>query len=71
MTWATGGLLVVALSAALAAGFALGTMRGRERLTRLGDSIGELARGNLAHRAILPGDDDAARVPITLDKLMR
>jgi len=69
MTWATGGLLVVALSAALAAGFALGTMRGRERLTRLGDSIGELARGNLAHRAILPGDDDAARVAEGLNAL--
>jgi signal transduction histidine kinase len=69
MNWASGLLLLVAMSVALTAGYAIGTLRGRARLMRVSDSIGEMARGNLAHRAILPGGDEAARVAEGLNAL--
>ncbi|HEY5506504.1 MAG TPA: histidine kinase dimerization/phospho-acceptor domain-containing protein, partial [Coriobacteriia bacterium] len=69
MTWVAALSILLALAVALAAGYAIGTLRGRARLTRLGDSIAEMARGNLAHRAILPGSDEAARVAEGLNAL--
>ena len=47
---------------AFAAGVAVGRLRTRARLRRVAEGVAELARGNLAHRVILPGDDEAARM---------
>lgn len=41
----------------------------RERLRRLADGLAELARGNHAHRVIMPGDDEIARMAADLNTL--
>jgi two-component system, OmpR family, phosphate regulon sensor histidine kinase PhoR len=57
------------LLAAFAGGVLVGRQRHRSRLRRVSDGVAELARGNLAHRVILPGDDDAARMAEDLNRL--
>ena len=57
--------VVLAAGVALVVGAALGVgipRRGRSRIRRIRDGVAELARGNLGHRIILPGGDDAARI---------
>lgn len=44
-------------------------MRRRTRLQRVSEGLSELARGNYAHRVILPGDDQAARMAEALNRL--
>jgi len=44
-------------------------MRRRERITRIAEGLAELARGNYAHRVILAGDDEAARMATDLNAL--
>jgi len=68
MTWTAAVIAIVAL-AAFGAGLALGTARQRSRLRRISEGAAELARGNLAHRIILPGDDEAASAAETLNTL--
>lgn len=58
MAAALGAIILVAFSAGLAAGL----LRSRARLRRVTDGIAELARGNLAHRVILAGNDQPARM---------
>jgi signal transduction histidine kinase len=69
MTWATAVAFGAALLAAFATGVAVGLLRRHARLRRVSQGIGELARGNLAHRVILPGDDEAARMAAHLNEL--
>lgn len=57
------------LVAALLAGVTIGSLRGRARLGRIRDGIGQFTAGNLAHRIILPGDDEAARMAEHLNDL--
>jgi signal transduction histidine kinase len=57
---------------AFAAGAAIGVFvssRRRGRMVRIRDGIAEFASGNLSHRIILPGDDDAGRMAIGLNAL--
>ena len=44
-------------------------MRRRERIARIAEALEELARGNYAHRVILPGDDDASSMAASLNAL--
>lgn len=44
-------------------------MRRNARLERVTEGLRELARGNYAHRVILPGDDEAARMAEALNAL--
>ncbi|MDO9107928.1 MAG: HAMP domain-containing sensor histidine kinase [Coriobacteriia bacterium] len=44
-------------------------MRQRARMQRISEGLGELARGNYAHRVILPGDDDASRMAEQINRL--
>lgn len=53
--------LGVAFAAGLGAGLAL-TARRRARVHRVADGVAELARGNLAHRILMPGADSASRI---------
>ena len=69
MTWAVAIAIAITAAAAFAAGLALGTLRQRSRLRRITEGAGELARGNLAHRIILPGSDEAASAAETLNTL--
>jgi len=65
----TGLLLLASLAVAFLAGLAVGAARRRARLARIGDGVRELAAGNLAHRVLLPGDDEAARIGDALNAL--
>jgi signal transduction histidine kinase len=69
MTWPVALSLVLALAAAFLGGLAVGVFRRRARLRRIADGIAELAGGNLAHRVILPGDDEASRLAEHLNDL--
>jgi signal transduction histidine kinase len=66
---ATAVALGAAVLVAFFVGLAVGLGRGRARLRRVTDAIAELARGNLAHRVILAGDDPAARMGESLNAL--
>lgn len=44
-------------------------MRRATRLQRISEGLGELARGNYAHRVLLPGDDEASRMAEELNRL--
>lgn len=44
-------------------------MRRSVRMARVIEGLGELARGNYAHRVILPGDDEAARLAAEINTL--
>jgi signal transduction histidine kinase len=59
----------LSLCAGCAAGTIFGLARRRARLIRVSDGIAELARGNLAHRIVLPGSDEAARMAEALNGL--
>ena len=69
MTWTVASVVAVAAVLAFVAGLAVGTLRQRSRLRRITEGAAELARGNLAHRIILPGDDEAASAAETLNAL--
>lgn len=69
MTWPLAVAIAIACAASFAAGLAAGTVRQRSRLRRITEGAAELARGNLAHRIILPGDDEAANAAETLNAL--
>jgi len=60
---------VLALAVAFAAGVAIATLRTRVRLRRVGDGVRELARGNLAHRIMLPGEDEVGHIAESLNRL--
>jgi signal transduction histidine kinase len=62
-------IALFAVVAAAAAGYALGAARARRRIRRVAEGAAELARGNFAHRIILPGDDEAARLAEALNRL--
>jgi signal transduction histidine kinase len=59
----------LALIAGVAIGYAAGLALRRARLRRIEQGVSELARGNFAHRIILPGQDEAARVAEDLNTL--
>ncbi|TDB39651.1 MAG: HAMP domain-containing histidine kinase [Actinobacteria bacterium] len=65
MAW---GIAIAALVTGLAAGLMLGA-RSRARVGRLRHGVRELASGNLGHRIILPGRDDAAAIAEDLNQL--
>ncbi len=69
MTWAILSAVALALIAAFAAGLAVGLLRTHARLRRVSEGMAELARGNLAHRIILPGGDEAARMAEAVNRL--
>jgi len=69
MTWIVAFLIGITAAAAFAAGLAVGTLRQRSRLRRITEGASQLARGNLAHRIMLPGDDQAAEAAETLNAL--
>ncbi|MDO8847639.1 MAG: HAMP domain-containing sensor histidine kinase [Coriobacteriia bacterium] len=61
----TGWTLIAALMAAFAAGLGVDlalTARRRACVRRVAEGVAELARGNLAHRIIMPGSDSASRI---------
>ena len=69
MSWANAAAAVVGL--ALGAAIALAAYRARERarLSRLKEGIEELAKGNFAHRVIMPGADEYSRMAEDLNRL--
>ena len=69
MTWSIVLAVGITAAAAFAAGLAVGTLRQRSRLRRITEGASQLARGNLAHRIMLPGDDQAAEAAETLNAL--
>ena len=69
MTWSVAIVIATAAAVAFGAGLALGTARQRSRLRRITEGARQFARGNLAHRLILPGDDEAAEAAETLNTL--
>jgi signal transduction histidine kinase len=69
MSWAAIAMLGLALVAVLAAGLFVGSRLRHARLERVSDGIAELARGNFAHRVILPGRDGPARMAEDLNRL--
>jgi len=69
MTWTTGLLLSAAIAAAFFAGLSIGAVRRRTRLDRIGAGVRQLAGGNLAHRILLPGDDEVAHIADSLNSL--
>jgi len=69
MMWVVALAVAITAAAAFAAGLAVGTLRQRSRLRRITEGASELARGNLAHRIMLPGDDQAAEAAETLNAL--
>jgi signal transduction histidine kinase len=60
---------VFVAAAAFGAGLIVGKMRRRARLARVTAGLAEFARGNLAHRIILPGDDEATAAAESLNAL--
>ena len=69
MSWPAVVTLAVALVAVFALGSVAGSLRARARARRVREGIVELAAGNLAHRIILPGEDEAARTADALNAL--
>jgi signal transduction histidine kinase len=69
MTWPVVLAIALVTLIAFAAGLAAGTVRQRARLRRITDGTREFAAGNLAHRIILPGSDEAAAAAETLNAL--
>jgi len=69
VTWQAVLALVIALAGGFLGGVAVGSLRGRTRLRRVRDGIAQFTAGNLAHRIILPGDDEAARLAEHLNAL--
>lgn len=68
MDWTLAVVAVVAFGAGAAAGVFAASRR-RSRMLRIREGIAELAGGNLSHRIILPGDDDAAHMAADLNAL--
>lgn len=64
LPWALAVVSAVALAVAIAS-----RRRLERRLARLREGVGELVRGNLGHRMMLPGDDAAALLGEELDSL--
>jgi signal transduction histidine kinase len=60
MTWELAVTLVFVAAAAFDAGLIFGNIRRRARLVRVTAGLAEFARGNMAHRIILPGNDAVA-----------
>ncbi|MFA5844503.1 MAG: HAMP domain-containing sensor histidine kinase [Coriobacteriia bacterium] len=69
MTWPLLLAIAAALVAAFSAGLAVGLLRTRARMRRVSEGIAELAAGNLAHRIILPGGDEAACMAEDVNRL--
>jgi signal transduction histidine kinase len=69
MSWAQLLVLAVVAVAAFAAGFAVAALSRSSRIARVTEGLSELARGNLAHRVILPGDDEASRAADAVNSL--
>jgi len=59
----------VIVCAGFLVGLDVGLRRGRSRLRRAREGIAELAHGNLAHRVVLAGNDEAALIGESLDAL--
>ncbi|MBN1192521.1 MAG: hypothetical protein JXA36_02335 [Coriobacteriia bacterium] len=68
MSWALAAVAVIAFGAGAASGVLIASRR-RSRMLRIREGIAELAGGNLGHRIILPGDDDAARMAVEINAL--
>ena len=66
MTWTLALAIVIAFAVGVGAGLAIG-WRTRARMGRIAEGAAEFARGNLGHRVILPGHDDAARAAEALN----
>jgi len=56
MSWQLAAALCMAFALGLGAGL-LASVRYRQRMVVLREGVAELARGNLAHRIIIPGED--------------
>lgn len=69
MSWTVVAAVAAALAAAFAGGVLAGSLRQRVRARRVRDGLMQLAAGNVAHRVILPGDDEAARAAEALNDL--
>lgn len=69
MSWSAAVALAVAVALGAGAGLVAARFRERGRMQRVAEAAAELARGNLAHRVILPGTDDAALVAESLNTL--
>ena len=69
MSWETGIVALLALIGAFAVGVAYGAQRRRSRIARVTAGLSEIARGNLAHRVILAGNDEASRAADALNRL--
>ena len=61
----SGWMLAAALTASFAVGLVAGVLATRRtvaRVRRVAEGVAELARGNIAHRVLLPGADDVSRI---------
>lgn len=67
MQWSI-AVAAIAFAAGIVAGVAM-SLRQRTRLHRVREGAEELVRGNLGHRIILPGGDDAGRIAESLNTL--
>lgn len=64
------GYLMAAAAFIVGLGVGAGVLaRRRSRLARVREGIAELARGNLAHRIIMPGESDIARMADDVNRL--
>lgn len=68
MDWALVAGAVIVFAVGVGAGVLIASRR-RGRMLRIREGIAELAGGNLSHRIILPGDDEAARMAVDLNAL--
>lgn len=69
MGWEILVALALVAVAAFGSGLAVARRRQRARFARVTDGIEELASGNLAHRVMLPGNDDASRLADAVNAL--
>lgn len=60
MPWGLAAIVVVALAAGLSAGMVAASRTRGTRIRRVAQGVSELASGNLAHRIILTGEDEAS-----------
>ena len=69
MVWGYVFALAIGLAVGALVGVAVVRLRDRARLTRLQEGMNELAKGNLAHRVIMPGADDFAGMADAINRL--
>jgi signal transduction histidine kinase len=69
MTWGWFAGASAVAATAFSVGWWLGTMRARARVRRVREGISRIAAGNVAHRVLLPGADEAARAADAVNEL--